>query len=287
MVGTRIFSVRYRVHQVFIPGTALQCAQQLEQKTPQYLWHVFVKRKQSVYFEDMKENGGDQTVICQIDYAENFTIHDQDQIQSAHWSLKQVSIFTSFTWFNGSGGQGQSFGLVSNSTKHNKFSVITCLEILAQEIISIMPDVNTIKFFSDGAASQFKNRFLLQHLTTMMEETGIEFEWNYFASSHGKGVVDGIGGTLKRLVWMENMAGVRCSSAKDFVDICNQKTKTIIVGMVQQAQFDTTEALLVDTFKVIPGLPEIQKQHHVKVLHKDVIEYAKYSTSTDKYVFKF
>ena len=58
--------------------------------------------------------------------------------------------------------------------------------------------------------------------------------------------------------------------------------------MVQQAQFDTTEALLVDTFKVIPGLPaEIQKQHHIKVLHKDVIEYAKYSTSTDKHVFKF
>ena len=150
-----------------------------------------------------------------------------------------------------------------------------------------MPDVDTIKFFSDGAASQFKNRFLLQHLTTMMEETGVEFEWNYFASSHGKGVVDGIGGTLKRLVWMENMAGMRCSSARDFVDICNQKTKTIIVGMVQQAQFDTTEALLVDTFKVIPGLPEIQKQHHIKVLHKDVIEYDKYSTSTDKHVFKF
>ena len=97
LVGTRIFSVRYRAHQVFIPGTVLQCAQQLEQKTPQYLWHVFVKRKQSVYFEDMKGNGGNQTVICQVDYAENFAIHDQDQIQSAHWSLKQVSIFTSYT----------------------------------------------------------------------------------------------------------------------------------------------------------------------------------------------
>ena len=33
--------------------------------------------------------------------------------------------------------------------------------------------------------------------------------------------------------------------------------------MIQQAQFDTSEALLDDTFKVIPGLPEIQKQHHV------------------------
>ena len=91
-----------------------------------------------------------------------------------------------------------------------------------------MPDVNTIKFSSDGAASQFKNRFLPQHLITMMEQTGIEFEWSYFASFHGKGVVDGIGGTLKRLVWMENMAGVRCSSAKDFVDIyINKRQKRL------------------------------------------------------------
>jgi hypothetical protein len=29
----------------------------------------------------------------------------------------------------------------------------------------------------------------------------IHIQWNYFATSHGKGVVDGIGGTVKRLVW--------------------------------------------------------------------------------------
>ncbi|CAF5027028.1 unnamed protein product, partial [Rotaria sp. Silwood1] len=40
----------------------------------------------------------------------------------------------------GSGGQGQSFGLVSNSIKHDKYTVITCLEILVNEIINMMPD---------------------------------------------------------------------------------------------------------------------------------------------------
>jgi hypothetical protein len=28
-----------------------------------------------------------------------------------------------------------------------------------------------------------------------------ELSWNFFASSHGKGVIDGLGGTLKRYVW--------------------------------------------------------------------------------------
>jgi len=28
-----------------------------------------------------------------------------------------------------------------------------------------------------------------------------ELEWNYFATSHGKGAVDGVGAVVKRKVW--------------------------------------------------------------------------------------
>lgn len=120
-----------------------------------------------------------------------------------------------------------------------------------------------------------------------MDQNDIEFSWNYFASAHGKGIVDGLGGTLKRLVWLDIMAGVRCSSAKDFVDICHQKSKSVIVDFVQQAQHDATKALLENTFKTISGIPGIQKQHHINILHKDIVEYAQYTTSENKYVFRF
>ncbi|CAF1936067.1 unnamed protein product [Rotaria magnacalcarata] len=76
--------------------------------------HVFVKRKQSDYLDHIKENVDDTTVVCQMDYAENYTLQDQDQIQSAHWSKKQVSIFKAYTWMGGSGGDDYSFGFVSN-----------------------------------------------------------------------------------------------------------------------------------------------------------------------------
>ncbi|CAF0969738.1 unnamed protein product [Rotaria sordida] len=121
----------------------------------------------------------------------------------------------------------------------------------------------------------------------MMDKTNIDFSWNYFASSHGKEVVDSIGGTLKRLVWMEIMAGTHCSSAQHFVDICHQKTKTIIVNLVQKAQFDATYSILEKTFKKIAGVPDIRQQHHVKVLYKDIIEYALYATRKESCVFKF
>jgi len=138
----------------------------------------------------------------------------------------------------------------------------------------MMPDVNEIIFFSDNAASQFKNRYVINYLTTMLDTMDIDISWNYFASSHGKGVVDGIGGILKRLVWLEILSGYICSSAEDFVKICLQKTKPIFVILVKQAQFDVTKSLLENTFSKISNLPGIQKQHHVQALHKNIIQYA-------------
>ena len=235
----------------------LQCVKELQQKTPQYLFHVFIKRQQSNFFEYIKENADDGTVICQVDYAENFTLREQDQIQSAYWSNKQISLFTAYAWMGGSGGEGYSFGFIANSTKHDKYSVITCLEVLIQEIVDINPEVDRIIFFSDGAASQFKNKFIIQHLSTLADTSGLDFSWNYFASSHGKGVVDSIGGTLKRIVWLETLAGTRCRSALDFVRICRTKTKSIIVELIQQAQFDVTQTKFEKTFYNLVGLPDI------------------------------
>ncbi|CAF1044674.1 unnamed protein product, partial [Didymodactylos carnosus] len=238
-----LYNIR-EVYELLIAGTVANCVKELKNKTPPFLWHVFIKRKQSEYFEHIKENASDRTVVCQVDYAENFIMDDQNQIQSAHWTKKQLSIFTAYAWMGESGGVGYSFGLVSSYTKHAKFTVVTCLEILINEITGLMPDVDEIIFFSDGAASQFKNRYLLRYLTHLRDKTDLDISWNYFASSHSKGVVDGIGGTIKRLVWTEIMAGKRCSSADEFVNICREKTKTIIVGLVRQGQFDITKITL-------------------------------------------
>ncbi|KAL5515976.1 hypothetical protein EMCRGX_G001232 [Ephydatia muelleri] len=48
---------------------------------------------------------------------------------------------------------------------------------------------------SDGCAAQYKNcKNLCQHY----EDFGVEAEWHFFATSHGKSAGDGAGGTLKR-----------------------------------------------------------------------------------------
>ena len=56
-----------------------------------------------------------------------------------------------------------------------------------------------IYYFSDGAASQYKNCKNFVNLAMHKADFGVKAEWHFFATAHGKGPCDGIGGTLKRL----------------------------------------------------------------------------------------
>lgn len=57
---------------------------------------------------------------------------------------------------------------------------------------------------SDGGKSwsQFKNKFIITSLGDIIQQLGYSsIEWNFFASSHGKGTVDGVGAVIKGKVW--------------------------------------------------------------------------------------
>ena len=53
-----------------------------------------------------------------------------------------------------------------------------------------------IIYFSDGAASH-KNRKNFINLCLHKDDFGISAEWYFYATSHGKGACDGVGGTVK------------------------------------------------------------------------------------------
>ena len=114
-----------------------------------------------------------------------------------------------------------------------------CLNNIISKLKQYLPDLEEIMFFSDGAASQFKQRYLFQNVTRMMAEHDLKLSWNFFATSHGKGVVDAIGGIVKRMVWQEIMTKKHCRSATDFVRIA--KTKTIILDEISQTDIDAAK----------------------------------------------
>ena len=137
-------------------------------------------------------------------------------------------------------------------TDHTKTTILVYLEYLLN--IDAVHDSN-ILLWSDGPSSQFKNRFMAKFMEMSEEKHASNIKWNFFATSHGKGAVDGVGGVLKRRVWNKVKARqVVIQNAAEFTDavkdggiICNFLTEylrevTIVRGLEYCVEYCLNDA---------------------------------------------
>ncbi|CAF4199780.1 unnamed protein product, partial [Rotaria sordida] len=122
-------------------------------------------------------------------------------------------------------------------------------------------------FFNYGAASQFKQRFSFANLTFLSNDHRLNFIWNFFSSGHGRGAVDGVGGSVK-------------SNANDFAHyaIAVAKNITIIYVDVQDIKFQSS--LLDQRWDQVRAVPNTLQIHYVKALSLYNIEVKIFSKST-------
>ena len=90
----------------------------------------------------------------------------------------------------------QSAVVISDDNDHKKESIVTFLNELLKNILPT--DITNLSIWTDGPSSQFKNRYIGVVLKWVAQNFSLSIDWNYFATSHGKGPVDGIGGNVKR-----------------------------------------------------------------------------------------
>ena len=66
------------------------------------------------------------------------------------------------------------------------------------QILSNTPDeVKDIKIWTDGPASQFKNQYVMASMPMLSAKHNVKLSWNFNATSHGKGLIEGVGAPLK------------------------------------------------------------------------------------------
>lgn len=117
-----------------------------------------------------------------------------------HWSNLQCTIHPFVIYFNENNQLKHiSFVIIAESLKHNYAAVHLFQKKLIEFMWKRFSTINKIYFFSDGAGSQYKNKKKIYNICQLKQEFGINCEWHFFATSHGKGPCDGIGGTVKRL----------------------------------------------------------------------------------------
>lgn len=115
----------------------------------------------------MKLNLDNETICIQVDFSENFHIDVQDAIQSSFYSKDSVSLFTCYIWYlNG----GYSRVYVSDDLSHDKYYIDAALDHLFGDLRDKFQHLKRVHIFSDGAAQQFKQRFLFRNLCRLSEK---------------------------------------------------------------------------------------------------------------------
>ena len=133
-------------------------------------------------------------------FAENYSFVIQDAVQGFHWN-NQATIHRLVIYCSGNNAVRYelnflNFVVISESPTHNSVSVHCFLKRLLTFLGSKLT-VMKVYYFSDGAASQYKNKNYFVNLAFHCRDFNIEAKWHFFTTAHGKGPCDGVGGTVK------------------------------------------------------------------------------------------
>ena len=115
-----------------------------------------------------------------------------------HWTHGETTLFTAVAWTK----DGTfSYGILSDYLTHDKHAAASFLDAVLLDVQSKSKiKYTSLQIWSDGAAQHFKQKYMFLYLSNLSEKFE-QLSWHISATSHGKGAVDGIGGTIKLKVF--------------------------------------------------------------------------------------
>ena len=141
----------------------------------------------------------DGELVIHVDYSENYKNKQQSEIKAGYYGQGQFSLFSFVIYMKQNDDTVcKNYALVTPENDHS-CNISFGLNNFILSMMQADYDIKTVKFWSDGCASQFRSQFAFFMLSKF--DHSINIEWNYFEANPGKGVVDGIGGTLKHAVY--------------------------------------------------------------------------------------
>lgn len=260
IVWKQWIDIEKRPKQVEHSGTVKDVICEIKKQLPTFRVHCYVKNVQSEEFELRKINKDPKTGVLQIDFAENFSLISQDEIQSAHWSHQQVTLFTACVW---TGTATTSYTIVSDDISHQKLSIKVFMYKLVEDILKRFPSLEKLLIFSDGPSSQFKNKYTASLLCSLQNDFKIDCDWLFFATSHGKGSVDAIGGAIKHRVWIKIRSRKRMiSNPFEFYECAKEEIKGTHIFFVSQENIQLHTQEMEKKWADIKSIPEIRQCHY-------------------------
>ena len=121
----------------------------------------------------------------------------ESEVQSALWTRGSINLFMCAVYHK---DESKTFLICTDYKGKDKLSNGTFLEYLYEnELLNDGKVLNKV-IWSDGPTAEFKNKFMRQLFQNLSLKYNKPFTWKFSAISHGKRVVDGVGGKFKSTI---------------------------------------------------------------------------------------
>ena len=246
--------------------------------------HHLIYKKQYESFIQQKENLPTDEVIVVGDFSENYSIPNQDEIQSAYFSHRSVTIHPFVTYYREEEDRElkvkhQSTVMVTDNLNHDTNAVATFQPRLINDLKGQVPGLRKINYWSDGAASQYKNKKNFANIANHQQNYGVDCEWNFWASCYGKGPWDGIGGTLKRSCTNAIKQGKQISTPEDVYKHGVSALPSVNMHWVPDSEIKKREAELQKRFNSAKLVKGTRGFHNYSPIDNKTVRVKQYKSS--------
>lgn len=117
---------------------------------------------------------------------------------------------------------------------------------------------------TDGAKQHFKNRFQIANLIHHKDDFGVEAEWYFSATAHGKSRYDGLGATFKREAYRTSLTAKSSKAILSFEALFKWATnyfKNIRIFGFTEVGHNKMRRKLNKRFETAHPIPQILKNH--------------------------
>lgn len=147
-------------------------------------------------------------------------------------------------------------------------------------------NVKKLIYFSDGAGSQYKNRFNFLNLLFHKKDFNATAEWHFFATSHGKGAVDGIGGCVKRNAYRASLQDKTINTTQKLFEWAKNFFNKIDFDVCTLDEYKKHVITLEKRFATAVTIVGTRSFHCYKPFNSNSIECKTFSSHSESVVIK-
>jgi len=141
--------------------------------------HYFIAKSQSAYLKSIKETLQHDSAIILLDFVENYSFVVQDAVQGFYWDNSQATLRLFAIYYKEEDElKCMSACIISDSMIHDTTTVHAFITRLLSHLKEELPTKTRLIYYSDGAASQYKNYKNFANLCHHQIDHGLKAEWH-------------------------------------------------------------------------------------------------------------